>query len=51
MLKLFFGGVLRKMSFCPYLSYKNLVTISLKRSAFFSSKVSKEISKYGVTLN
>lgn len=26
------GSLLKKMSFCPYLSYKNLDTVSLEKS-------------------
>ena len=38
----FFGSILKEMSFCPYLSYKDLVIISLKRSSFSSPYISKE---------
>lgn len=45
-----FGSISKKMSFCPYLTYKDLL-IFKKRSNFSSLWVSEETLKYGMTLN
>jgi hypothetical protein len=45
------GSILREMSFWPYLSCKDLVIVSLKKSVISIPQVSKEILECGVTLN